>query len=345
MGWSALTSLRSIDPFETMESAIVSRVEDEKLRHILRRFATYVGSDPRQAPATLNCIAWLEIGTGGYGVEGGMHKIAKSLVEVARDRGTTFHFDEPVKSLEMEGNRVTGVRTDDDTLSADIVISNADVSHLSDYLLPENKLDRAPKASEELSMSGWTAVVKARRLSYVDRPAHQVLFPTDYEQEFIDIFQRNQPPSEPTVYLCAQEKAHDREGWERQEPIFIMANAPPEPEEGRRDPAVWDQLADTMLERAVDADLLHPDDEIIWERTPADLAERYPGTRGALYGASSNSPMAAFNRPANEPHRLDGLLLCGGSVHPGGGVPLCLQSGRLAASIALDERPPDLFPR
>jgi len=72
-------------------------------------------------------------------------------------------------------------------------------------------------------------------------------------------------------------------------------------------------------------------------RTPADLARTYPGTRGTIYGASSNAKMAAFNRPANRVPRVPGLYLASGGAHPGGGVPLCVQSGRMAAkALAVD---------
>lgn len=336
LGWSALSSIRSIDPLSTMESAITSRVKSEKLRHILRRFATYVGSDPRQAPATMNCIAWLEIGRGGYGVEGGMYELSRVLRDCASANGATFRFDTRVESLEMVRDRVTGVSTESGTISADLVISNADVSQLSRELIPESRRGDAPKSPDEPSMSGWTAVVKARRRSSEERPAHQVLFPEAYEEEFVDIFERDRAPRDPTVYLCAQEKAHGRTGWEDHEPVFVMANAPPEPVDGQRDAQEWEQLESRVMERAVNAGLLSAEDSIVWKRTPTDLAERFVASRGALYGAASNSAMAAFRRPPNELSGIDGLFLCGGSVHPGGGVPLCLQSGRLAVEKATE---------
>jgi 1-hydroxycarotenoid 3,4-desaturase len=91
-----------------------------------------------------------------------------------------------------------------------------------------------------------------------------------------------------------------------------------------------------VLERLRSADLIDADDEIVWERTPSDLARRFPGSRGAIYGAASNSQLAAFQRPANDVSGVRGLYLAGGTVHPGGGVPLCIQSGRQAAT-ELDE--------
>jgi phytoene dehydrogenase-like protein len=110
-----------------------------------------------------------------------------------------------------------------------------------------------------------------------------------------------------------------------------MVNAPPEPATGRRDPAVWDGLEGRLRDRLCDAGLIDRDDEIVWRRSPTDLAQAFPGSRGAIYGAASNGRTAAFSRPPNRIAKLPGLYLASGGAHPGGGMPLCVQSGRAAA--------------
>jgi phytoene dehydrogenase-like protein len=165
-----------------------------------------------------------------------------------------------------------------------------------------------------------------------------VLFPAEYLQEFTDIFDHDQPPAEPTVYLCAQEACHGRTGWAEQEPVFVMANAPAEPENEARPPEVWEALGRTVLERLDAAGLRASGDAIVWERTPTQLAAAFPGSRGSIYGAASNSPLSAFRRPANQVRSVRGLFLASGSAHPGGGVPLCLLSGQAAAEAALADR-------
>ena len=74
------------------------------------------------------------------------------------------------------------------------------------------------------------------------------------------------------------------------------------------------------------------------EITPVDIAERYRTPGGSIYGTSSNGAMAAFLRPGNR-GPVDGLYLCGGSSHPGGGLPLVAISGRIAADLCLDDLP------
>ena len=330
LGLQSVGALSAIDPFRTMWSAIESRVRSHHLRWLLARYATYVGSHPKRAPATLNCISWVELGLGSHGVAGGMYEIARTLEGVARDRGATFRYETPVRKLTVREGRVREVVTHATREEFDAVVVNGDVHHLVDDLLEPTDMDVLDD-TPPLSMSGWTAVVRATRRPADRRTPHTVLFPNDYLREFTDVFDSDHPPREPTVYLCAQERAHDLQGWSDAEPIFVMANAPPEPIDGHSNPEVWTRLRRRVLRRLRDADLIDDRDAVVWERSPRQLAERFPGSHGALYGAASNSRFAAFRRPPNDLEEIEGLYLASGSAHPGGGVPMCLQSGRLAA--------------
>lgn len=321
--------LADIDGTRSMHGAIRARVRHPRLRDLLGRYATYNGSDLRAAPATLNCIAHVELGLGGVGVRGGIYAIVRALVRVAERLGVTFTFDAPVTRIRVDAGRVVGVDTAEGPLDARVVVLNADVGALSEGLLET----RAVSVAEPRSMSGWTAVLRARRRRGADaRVAHTVLFPErPYVEEFADVFDRDRPPAEPTVYLCAQEACHGRAGWPDDEPVFAMVNAPAEPRGGPRDAAVWRDVEAVALARLGAAGLVDPGDTVVWRRTPADLAARFPGSRGALYGAASNGTFSAFRRPANAVPKVPGLFLASGSAHPGGGMPLCLQSGRQAA--------------
>ncbi len=324
-----LGSLAAIDPLRTMRQGIEARVREPHLRDLLTRYATYNGSDPRAAPATLNCIAHVELGLGGYGLEGGIHALIDALVRVATRHGAKIRCDARVSGLLVEGGRVVGARLDGGGhRRADAVVVNADVGHLLGDLWPREAQGLGFGPPEPPSTSGWTGILRARRR---ERVPHTVLFPANYTQEFVDLFDRDQPPTDPTVYLCAQEPAHGRTGWAEDEPVFVMANAPAEPRTGQTDPAVWEALAARVLERIRSAGLATPEDALVWRRSPTDLAARFPGSRGALYGAASNTRFAAFQRPPNRVRAAPGLYLASGSAHPGGGLPLCARSGAAAA--------------
>jgi phytoene desaturase len=324
-----------IDPLRSMDRAIDARITHPKLRDLLRRFATYNGSDPRVAPATLNCIAWVELGLGMFGIDGGLHALAQALARVATRHGAQWRFHTAVRQIAVERGRATGVVLGDGSLlPADAVVVNADASHLRATLFDADVRHALPRPAAP-STSGWTGVLRARRRDADRRPAHAVLFPHIYDDEFRDLFDHDRAPVTPTVYLCAQEKAHGRTGWAEHEPVFVMANAPAEPEQGPRPAATSEILRDAVLARLTEAGLIDADDTLVWSRTPADLAAQLPGSRGAIYGAASNDRFAAFRRPPNRLGHPAGVYLASGSAHPGGGVPMVALSGRAAARAVL----------
>jgi 1-hydroxycarotenoid 3,4-desaturase len=332
MSFGELAELRHIDALGTLGAAIEARVKNPYLRCVLKRFATYNGSDVRRAPATLGCIAHVELGLGGYGVRGGMHALAEALLQAALRVGVRFELSTPVSRILRDGSRITGVlRESGAPLLADQVVVNADVGALRRGLLPGFTL--GGRSANLPSMSAYSANVKARRRA---RPAHQVLFPRDYDAEFADIFDSGRVPREPAVYLCAQEVAHARAGWREHEPLFIMINAPAVSASSGVESS--ERVRRRLLARLCNAGLIDARDELVWWRTPEQLAAQFPGSDGALYGAASNGPMAAFERPANRVLGARGLFLASGSAHPGGGIPLVAQSGKQAARLVLRER-------
>lgn len=327
LGPAAWLSMTKVDALRTMLGAIRKTVTDQHLEWLLSRYATYNGSDPRTAPATLNCIAWVELGLGGFGVSGGMHALALAMADVIRELGGRIHLNAPVTSIQTDTRRCVGVRVHDDDHHADAVVINADVAHLIHDLLPA----RLPTPKTERSTSGFTAVVRSALRP--ERAAHTVVFPEDYQAEFADMFDARRPPQAPTVYACAQSTAHERTGWDGAEPVFLMANAP-----ASDDIVDYAPLREQVLSRAIAAGLVSEDEPVVWERTPTDLAQQYPRTGGAIYGAASTDRFAAFRRPNNRTV-IPGLFLASGSAHPGGGVPLCALSGVQAAKQVLrDER-------
>ncbi len=335
-GLRNLSTVVRVDPLRSMERAIRSKVREPHLVDLLLRYATYNGSDPRRAPATLNCIAHVELDLGGWGIEGGIHALVRALVGVLTRQGVPLHLGQGVAEIELGARGVTGVRLEDGRrVAASAVVCNADAAHLARALLPPGT-PHGIATDAPASMSGWTGILRARRRQGESaRVPHQVVFPEDYAAEFQDIFDRDQPPRAPTVYLCAQEACHGRTGWAEDEPLFVMVNTPP---------VLPGQPPPTVDPEAVRARLLaggHIDagDRFVWSRQPVELARQYPHTAGAIYGPASNSPFAAFHRAPNALARVPGLYLATGSAHPGGGMPLALHSGRLAARALLADQP------
>lgn len=338
-GWQAIRMLPRIDPFVTMDRAIGRRVCSEHLRTLLWRYATYNGSDPRRAPATLNCIAHVELALGGYGIQGGIYALVEALIRAAEKLGVTFLYHAAAEQIVVVQGAVQGVVLGSgERLDAPRVVANADAAQVARKLLPPG-MKHGIATDQPPSMSGYTAIVRARRNGCTAaRVAHEVIFPEDYESEFSDIFDKAQLPATPTVYLCAQEKCHGIPGWPDHEPVFIMANAPAV-SDLHDDALDWRLYRERVLHRGVATKRLEVDDNVIWERTPAALASAFPYSQGSIYGAASNNRYAAFKRPPNRLPDVFGLYLASGSAHPGGGLPLAALSGQTAAQEALSKQP------
>lgn len=332
-GLGSLGGTLGIDAWRSLAGAIRAQVSEPHLQQLLLRYATYNGSDARRAPATLGCIAHVELALGGYGVRGGIHELVRALVRVAKRLGVEFRFGCRVARILAERGRVAGVETaGGEHIGAASLVLNADVQALVDGTIAGVSGARAPLPT---SMSAYSGILRARRVTDAPRAAHQVVFPTKYDAEFTSIFDERRTPRDPTVYLCAAEACHARQGWAEHEPVFFMINAPPLAERSAPDPE-W--TPERMLALLRQKGVAEAADEIVWFRTPTDLARQFPGSRGAIYGAASNGMLAAFQRPPNRSSALRGLYFASGSAHPGGGLPLVALSGRQAARALLDDR-------
>ncbi|NVO33371.1 1-hydroxycarotenoid 3,4-desaturase CrtD [Hymenobacter lapidiphilus] len=304
--------------------------DDPRVVQLFDRFATYNGSDPYQAPATLSMIPHLEHGIGAFYPEGGIYAIAQSLVRLAEELGVEFRYNEPVREILVENGRVTGLRTDQGNYPFGQVVSNMDVVPTYRHLLPtqpapERTLSQ-PRSSSALIFY-WGV---ARR--FPELGVHNIFFSEDYKREFEAIFQQQTISPDPTVYVNITSGHTPTDAPEGHENWFVMVNVPHD--QGQDWPALVAQTRAAVLRRVGQAlgtdigPLIRA--EHVWD--PPGIAARTSSFGGALYGSSSNNTLAAFLRHPNFSRRLKGLYFCGGSVHPGGGIPLCL----LSASIVSD---------
>jgi 1-hydroxycarotenoid 3,4-desaturase len=183
-----------------------------------------------------------------------------------------------------------------------------------------------------LSAVTWSLAARASGFPLL---RHNVFFSRDYPEEFETILGRRRLPDDPTVYLCAQDRGDpndaEPEGTER---LFCLVNAPAD---GDTRPPTASEIArceERLFDRLRQAGLTLSERQAV-VTGPEQFAALFPATGGALYGRALHGWSAAFRRPGART-RLPGLLLAGGSVHPGAGVPMAILSGRLAAAAAVE---------
>lgn len=328
-----------IDAWRKMDTATRGFVHSPHLRQLLGRFATYVGASPYQAPATLNVIAHVELTGGVWYPQGGIYSIARGLAALAAELGVEIHTNCPVRRIVTDNRRVKGVLFDDDSFQpAHSVVANVDVATVYQKLLTGSLAGRQVRRLTrfEPSCSGFILLLGVNK-QHPHLAHHNIFFSGDYPGEFADIFRRGLPPAEPTIYVAITSKTDSTHAPEGSENWFVLVNAPP------LGPA-FDWAGQAELYREVvlkrlagfGLDVRH---HIEVERvlTPVDLARLTGAWRGALYGASSNTPWAAFRRPHNRAKDLAGLYFVGGTTHPGGGVPMVALSGKVVADLIAED--------
>jgi phytoene desaturase len=336
-----MSDVRTVAPFTSLRGLARHYLHDERLRMLVDRYATYTGSDPRHAPAALATVPYVEQTFGAYHVAGGLRRLADALHARTLERGVTYRLGTDVAEVRTDAARVRGVRlADGETLDADVVIANADATHLYRDLVVDPRgapaLARLRRATP--SLSGFVLLLAVRGRTPGLRH-HNVWFGGDYDAEFDAIFGRSaRPVEDPTVYVCAPDDAAMRPDAEH-ESWFVLVNAPRHSLNGERGTVDWtapgladayrDHLLRVMAERGFDVR-----DRLAWKeiRTPADLERDTRAPGGSIYGTSSNGARAAFLRPANA-SPVPGLFLVGGSAHPGGGLPLVGMSAEIVATL------------
>ena len=331
LGPRGLGVLLSLGPMRDLWHALGRHFHDPRLRQLFGRYATYVGSSPFRAPATLMLIAHVEM-DGVWSVEGGMIELVRALVRVAQGHGVVIRCGAHCERILVRDGRAVGVAlADGERIGADSVVFNGDPAALAEGWLGDDvraSTPPVPRSARSLSALTWSIRGTTAGMPLV---RHNVFFDDDYASEFEDVFRQGRLPRKPTVYVCAQDRGDDG-GSPAPERLLCLVNAPAlgdartfaPPEIELCEHRAFSLLArcGLQVERPIHSTVV---------TTPTDFDRLFPATGGALYGQALDGWMSALRRPSSS-SRLPGLWLAGGAVHPGPGVPMAAMSGRLAAA-------------
>ncbi len=329
--FKAIFKIPFLNIFSTMNVVNEKRLKEPHLVQLFNRYATYNGSSPYKAPGLLNIIPHFEHGFGAFYPHGGMINITKSLYQLAQDKGVRFQMETAVDQIIVRDKQVTGLKVGEWQHNCDVVVSNMDVFHTYRKLLhtqkaPEKTLAQ-PKSTSALIFY-W-----GMKTQFPELDVHNILFSKDYKTEFEYLTEKKEVYQDPTVYINISQKYCPTDAPEGCENWFTMINVPHNI--GQDWEGIIEQARENILTKVSwmlgkDIRPLITCEHIL---DPSGIEQRTSSHLGALYGTSSNNRMAAFLRHANFSSSVKGLYFCGGSVHPGGGIPLCLLSAKIVGDL------------
>ena len=327
----ALAHLYLLELPKTLHKANQDAFDSSHLIQLFDRYATYNGSDPFQTSGIMTLIQHLEGHYGTFVPTKGMVSITESLHALAVKLGVEFIFNTQVEEILLDSKRVKGVQTSTGFHQADLVVSNMDIVPTYKQLLPQLKppkktLNQERSSSAVIFYWGIKKTFEALEL-------HNIFFSADYKKEFEALFKEQTVAEDPTIYINITSKDVPTDAPKGCENWFVMINTPADHGQD------WDTLVAQLRERVLKKlskqlntaiEPLIACEEVL---TPPLIQQKTHSHLGALYGASSNNSMAAFLRHPNFSKRIKNLYFCGGSVHPGGGIPLCLLSAKIVDEL------------
>jgi phytoene desaturase len=329
---AGILAMPKLDLFNSMNDINERSFASKHLVQYFNRFATYNGSSPYLAPGLLNMIPHLEHNIGSFFPVKGMYHITQTIYETCLEKGVKFHFNNRVDEILVSDKKIKGIRIGEREISSDLVVSNIDVFPLYRKLLKKEK--QPEKILQQEKSSSALIFYWGIKKSFPELSLHNIFFAEDYKKEFDMIFNQKSIDSDPTVYINISSKYKPDDAPENCENGFVMINVPFN--DGSQN---WYELIKSAKENIINKlyrilnikleDLIEEEDVL----DPRLIEKKTSSYGGALYGNASNNRYAAFLRHKNFSSDIKGFYLCGGSVHPGGGIPLCLNSGKIVAEL------------
>ena len=323
-------SIKGFDLGTTMYEGINKRISNPQFRDMLSYFIKYVGSSPYDAPAVLNMMIYMQHSQGVWYVQGGMHLLAQGLVKLAEEVGVKFFTNQGIFQLQKENGKITGaILESGEKVTADYYIANMEVIPVYEKLLNEKQsFIRKLKNKFEPASSGMVIHVGVRK-TYPQLGHHNFFFSENLKRQMEKIFHKHELPDDPTIYLVNVNKTDPSQTKPGFENLKILPHIP----YIQNDPFTkedYEAFAEKVLIKLEKMGLEHLRENIvtkdIW--TPEDIERHYLSDRGAIYGTVSNRKKNKGFKHRKQSELYDNLYFVGGTVNPGGGMPMVTLSGQ-----------------
>lgn len=313
--------------FQSLHTYNRSQFESKKMNLIFNRFGTYNGSNPYQMSGLYSMIPSLELMNGTFFPKLGMRSIVDGLYNLAKDQNIDFAYNTTVtaeKTLSGFNYKLNNQTSEE----CEFLVCAMD--HITFYqkVMKDSKLLTKYK-KQELSSSGLIFYWGIDKI--IDQLGlHNIIFSENYKKEFDSIFKEKKNCIDPTVYIHVSSILSQNDAPINGQNLFVMINT-----------SAYDQVDEEFrqkiklvvikkIEQQFNVNILN---NIVFEDywDNASIESITGSYLGSLYGASSNKVFSAYNRHPNTSKKYKKLYFCGGTVHPGGGIPLVLRSAKIVS--------------
>lgn len=323
---------RKLEVFARMNTYVEKFFKTDTVQKIMEYQLVFLGSSPYDTPALYNIMSHIDFSMGVYYPRGGIYEIVRALKNIGHKLGVEYFVNAPVKRILTGVRRVRGVRLQSgEEHPADLIVANASIQHV------ESKLLSAPhRAYSERYWNTRTLAPSALvlYLGLKDKVPglthHNLLFAHDWRQNFAEIFDQPQWPSDPSLYVCAPSVTDPDVAPPGQENLFVLVPTAPGLSATPQQLEELTARIITTLEEHMDIPNLR--ERIVYQRVfwGRDFAERYNNFRGSALGLAHTIWQTAILRPSNKSKKLKNLFYVGANTNPGIGMPIQLISAELA---------------
>lgn len=325
------------DLFRSMHGGVARHLKTRHMRDIFDYFIKYVGSSAYHSPAFMNCMPTIQYRYDLWYVDGGLYGIALGFQKLLDHLGIEVHLNSEVTEVRKQGGRVTGLVANDAFHEADIVVSNMEVIPAYEKLLAEDDAFLKTLEKYEPSCSGLVLELGLDR-QYPQLAHHNFLYSEHQKKHFHTVFRKRQLPPDPTIYLVAASRTDPTVAPPGCDCLKILPHIPYIDDSKpltRGDYLVFKERVIDKLERMGLENLRsHVVFEHCW--TPLDIREQYHSNKGSIYGVVSDRfKNLAFKAP-KQSVRYPNLFFVGGSVNPGGGMPMVVLCGQNVAKKVVE---------
>ncbi|MBE8831563.1 phytoene desaturase family protein [Enterococcus hirae] len=327
--------------FSDAYTSISKFVKDDRLRKSLAFQTLYIGVSPYQGPSLYTIIPMIELFYGVYFIEGGMYTLATSLARLFEELGGKIVYETSVDEILIDNKIAKGIRIGKEQVMADAIVCGADFPYAMKELIPDErkrgKYKNKKIAKFEYSCSCFLMYLGLDK-KYPEEHLHSIYFAEDFKKNVDDLFERGKLPDDPSFYLYRPSLMDDSLAPEGQEGLYVLV---PVPELSKYEKwteqtmqAYRQKIIRLLKEKTIFKDI---DEHIVSETliTPKDFSERFNAYNGATFGLKPTLKQSNYYRPHNKFSAAENLYFCGSSTHPGAGVPIVMQSAKLAVEELL----------